>query len=254
MFNKKVLLIEDDPSAKNELELILKRRFKHVFSASDGLGGLEIFKKESPELVVTDIRMPKMNGAELCKVIKDINPSQYVIAISAYSDSSYLVDLINAGVNRFVTKPINPKQLLNILENEAENIDNRTMLKEYQDKLEIKNEELKNSNTNLTKSLKIFENKMKQLSTMMHFCEKPSESEQKQEKTDAELEKEQESLRYFIQEHNSEMVELEAELDAAIVQMDIKKSIDRTNAQKVAAYLYKSQALSESTADLGWGF
>lgn len=70
MYNRKVLLIEDDSPARVELTQILERKFKTVFSAQDGSDGFEIYKKELPDLIVTDIKMPKLNGVEFSKLVK----------------------------------------------------------------------------------------------------------------------------------------------------------------------------------------
>ncbi|MFP4485920.1 MAG: response regulator transcription factor [Campylobacterales bacterium] len=255
MFNRKVLLVEDQGTARDELAQILNRKFKIVLSASDGQEGYEIYKKELPDLVITDIQMPKLNGVEFSKLIKDLNPSQYILAISAYSDSGYLIDMINIGINRFITKPINPKQLLDILITEAQNLDNKEMLAHYQQELESKNRILEDKNRELERSLKIFENKMLQISHIKNSTKKPTtiDDDSRKIKEKADNEKERDSLKYFIESHSLEMEELESEMESMIIRMDLKKTIEESMFKQISRYFNTYASMIGIHADYGLG-
>jgi CheY-like chemotaxis protein len=101
-----VLYIEDNDSLRESATSLLKKIFKTVYSASDGKHGLKLFKKHLPDIVVTDIKMPHMNGILLSKYIKKINPFTKVIIVSALDDKEYLLKAIEYGVFRFLKKPV----------------------------------------------------------------------------------------------------------------------------------------------------
>lgn len=165
------------------------------------------------------------------------------MAISAYSDAEHLIDLINAGINRFITKPINPKNLLDIITAEAENLDNKQMLEHYQQELEEKNKTLEAQNVELERSLRIFENKIQQLSLIMRSqakkeSKKSLKEDEKSPKTTSESneKKEKESLEYFISSHSNEMEELEVEMDSTVIQMDLKRKLNDSMLKKISRY------------------
>jgi len=115
-----VLLAEDYPALQKSLESIFSQLFKEVKVASDGLEALEIYKERKDlgldfDILFSDIEMPNLNGVELTKQIKNIDPKQIIIIFSAHQDSNYLLELINLDVRRFILKPISLKNLLDEL-------------------------------------------------------------------------------------------------------------------------------------------
>ncbi|MEA2018357.1 MAG: response regulator [Campylobacterota bacterium] len=80
-------------------------------TASNGEEGLELYKKNSYDLVITDILMPKMDGIEMSKEIKEINQYQNILIISAYSDTKDFVTSIKLGIDGYIIKPIDYEQL-----------------------------------------------------------------------------------------------------------------------------------------------
>lgn len=93
-----------------------------VKSAFNGIEALEIFKTDFPEIVLTDIRMPGMDGLELFKKIKEIKPSTKVIIISGYSDFDYLKTAIQYGAVDYELKPIRVKNLIALINKVKEDI------------------------------------------------------------------------------------------------------------------------------------
>ena len=113
-----ILFVEDDEVLRETTTEILKNFFASVVSAENGIEGLEYFRKahengEALDLVLTDIRMPKMDGIELIESIYNIIPKQPVVVLSAHDESNYLLPLINLGIEQFIKKPINFQELLN---------------------------------------------------------------------------------------------------------------------------------------------
>ena len=107
-----VLIVEDDESIRKEIHDLLVDMFFHVEVAVDGYDGLEKYtnyqnkNKRHFDLVITDIKMPKICGVDLSKMIYEINKEQPLIVLSAHNDSEYLVELLNIGISQFILKPI----------------------------------------------------------------------------------------------------------------------------------------------------
>jgi PAS domain S-box-containing protein len=118
----KVLYVEDEVTIREAVTELLSRRISRLFTASNGKEGLEIFQKEHPEIVITDIRMPEMNGLEMSRLIKQSDPSTKIIITSAHSDSNYFIEAITIGVNEYVLKPISRDKLFEALYNSARGI------------------------------------------------------------------------------------------------------------------------------------
>lgn len=111
----RVLYVEDEDAVRCEMADYLSDFFGQVETAVNGLEGLNKYRADTHDIVISDIKMPVMNGIDMIKEIKKLNNRQYIIVISAYSESEYLIQLINEGVYRFVLKPIDHRVLLNVL-------------------------------------------------------------------------------------------------------------------------------------------
>ncbi|MFZ5775457.1 MAG: response regulator [Thermodesulfobacteriota bacterium] len=112
-----VLYVEDEELARSALSGPLARRVKTLLLAKDGMEGLELFRLYQPEIVITDIRMPRMNGLEMTREIKALRKNTQLIVTTAHSDTKYFLEAIEAGVDRYVLKPIEHDKLFAALEN-----------------------------------------------------------------------------------------------------------------------------------------
>ncbi len=101
-----ILYVEDDETTRLECEQILKRRVTTVLLAEDGKAGLELFRQHRPDLVVTDIRMPIMDGLQMSNAIRELAPEARIIATTAHNDTPYLLEAIEIGIDHYVLKPI----------------------------------------------------------------------------------------------------------------------------------------------------
>ncbi len=81
---KRILLVEDEPQALSALRMLLEIDDHHVIEAGDGQAALEKFKPDQVDLVLTDFRMPRMNGGELTARVKELAPSVPVIVVTAW--------------------------------------------------------------------------------------------------------------------------------------------------------------------------
>ena len=116
-----ILYVEDEDDIRDETESFLKLVFKTVYVAKNGNDGVQAFYKHSPDLILTDLKMPKMNGIEMSKTIKDNNSEIPIIILSAFHDNSLLFDAIDIGIDKYLTKPLKQdllsKTFLSILNN-----------------------------------------------------------------------------------------------------------------------------------------
>ncbi|NLK66886.1 MAG: response regulator transcription factor, partial [Campylobacteraceae bacterium] len=94
------------------MEATLKNVFKEVYTAKNGDEGVKKFKKLSPNIVVTDIAMPIMDGLDMTKNIKSFSPNTPIIALSAFSEKEKLLKAIDVGIDKYLLKPIDMDDLL----------------------------------------------------------------------------------------------------------------------------------------------
>ena len=106
-----ILVVDDERNAREGLKQFLADLDYDVFTAENGKEALNLLKKERPEVVLTDLRMPEMNGLELLHQIKKINPNSIVILLTAYGTVENAVQAIKAGAYYYLTKPINFDEL-----------------------------------------------------------------------------------------------------------------------------------------------
>jgi len=141
--NLEVLFVEDDNDIREILSEYLSFRVKKLFLASDGEEGLESFKLNQPDIVITDISMPKMDGLEMAQEIKAISPSTPIILQTAHNETSYLKKAINIGIDKYISKPIEIKILLeylnyydNLLSDKKTLNEQSNLLKQYKDTID----------------------------------------------------------------------------------------------------------------------
>ena len=112
----KILIIEDDVEAREMFKLQLERANYNIIEASNGQEGIDLIKKESNlkqiGLIITDIRMPKVNGVEAIDYIKANAPSIPIMVVTGYPDAELAVNLLQKGVKDYVVKPIEKDKLL----------------------------------------------------------------------------------------------------------------------------------------------
>ena len=105
------LYVEDDLLIKKTMTQYLKKFFDEVVVANNGLEGLEAYKTQKFDIVITDLSMPKMNGLDMLKQIKGLNDEQIVLITTAHSESDYMFGAIKAGIDGYIIKPFDFTQL-----------------------------------------------------------------------------------------------------------------------------------------------
>ncbi len=126
-----VLYTEDDETTRDEVSLFLKRRVRSLATASNGREGLERFREERPDVVVTDIRMPVMDGLAMARTMRTEYRGILIVVTTAHSDVNSMLDAIDIGVDQYVIKPVETGKLLAALEKCSEIIEYRRAHKTY---------------------------------------------------------------------------------------------------------------------------
>ena len=120
----KILIIEDEVHIRRLLIQTIELAFDEtidndeleIFEASDGIEGTEIAKSERPNLIFSDIMMPKMNGYNVCEVVKKEIKNAYVILLTAKGQEIDKKKGLLLGANEYVTKPFDPEQVISKVE------------------------------------------------------------------------------------------------------------------------------------------
>ena len=110
-----ILYVEDDPDIQRQLTHFLESYVLNLYIADNGLKGLEEFQKHKPDIVITDIKMPVMDGLEMVKSIKGIDDDLPIIVTTAHNEPDYLLKAIDLGIDKVVIKPTDPYSLLEVL-------------------------------------------------------------------------------------------------------------------------------------------
>ncbi|MCK5327417.1 MAG: sigma-54-dependent Fis family transcriptional regulator, partial [Candidatus Latescibacteria bacterium] len=109
---KNILIVDDDQAVAEMLSEVVKAMGKHPITAANGREGLEKFQEHSVDLVITDLKMPGMNGIEVLKAIRVLQPGTPVILITGYATVDTAVECMKSGAVEYIPKPFTPDLLL----------------------------------------------------------------------------------------------------------------------------------------------
>jgi PAS domain S-box-containing protein len=110
-----LLYVEDDTETREELAMMLAPWVGALHVAADGQAGLDLFKAKRPDIVITDIQMPRVSGLAMSGEITRLVPDQPIVVISAFNDSEYLFRAIELGIDQYIPKPVNVERMLDKL-------------------------------------------------------------------------------------------------------------------------------------------
>lgn len=139
-----VLYVEDNDPLREETKRIFEPFFAHVDLAKNGEEGLAKYNHSHYDIIITDINMPVMNGIDMIEYIREINPEQKIIAISAHDEPAILMDLMRKGISSFILKPINLNDLLTVLYPVCRDADAQKVNVELFEMLQEERKKLKN--------------------------------------------------------------------------------------------------------------
>ncbi|ECQ5064734.1 response regulator transcription factor [Campylobacter jejuni] len=111
-----MLVVEDEIKTRESLINVLSERFSKVIGAQNGDEGLKKFKKFKPDLVITDIAMPIMDGLDMAREIKEISDDVPIVVLSAYSEKERLLRSIDIGIDKYLIKPVDIEELFKVLD------------------------------------------------------------------------------------------------------------------------------------------
>lgn len=133
----RLLYVEDDPMTMEEISYFLRKYVKELYLAKNGEEGIEAFKKYNPDMIITDIQMPIMNGLEMCEEIFKIKPDIPVAVTTAYSEGDYLIKAIELGIEKYLLKPVNLLEMLAIIQKSLSLEDNTKLESDCDDYIQF---------------------------------------------------------------------------------------------------------------------
>ena len=117
----RILVVDDEPGIREFLQIMLEREGYEVSSAVNGTDAISRFKKKKYDVVIADIRMPKVSGLEVLSSVKEISPETNVIMITAHASFESAVEAMNAGAYDYITKPFNVDEIKVTVSNALQN-------------------------------------------------------------------------------------------------------------------------------------
>ena len=151
--NIKILYVEDDEIARENGVEYLQIFFEQIYEASDAIKALQLYEKYQPDIIITDIQMPKLNGLEFVKKIRQKDKKTQIIIITAFCDRDYLLKAIELQLVKYLVKPVKEKEFeealflcVNSLQEDNSNIiklDDNSYFDTFNKNLVIKNEIIK---------------------------------------------------------------------------------------------------------------
>lgn len=139
-----LLYVEDEPDSRKMLSEIISHHYPEVrvFVAENGEAGLESFKRYRPEIVITDINMPIIDGIRMATDIKSLAPSTEIIALTAYTSTQHLLQAIEIGISHYILKPIDMEQIFRVIDKALALIRSERAITRQNDVIRNLNEEL----------------------------------------------------------------------------------------------------------------
>lgn len=142
--NLNVLYVEDSFSVQQQTMKMLSSFFKNIELANNGKIALEVFEKYDFDLIITDIKMPLLDGISFIETIRNSDKKIPIIVLSAHDDKDYFLKSINAGIDGYILKPYTLEQIIQTLSNIVEKYDFTVKIKNT---IKLKNEFIWNKDT-----------------------------------------------------------------------------------------------------------
>jgi len=117
-----ILYVEDEEDVRRNAVEYLRRIAKEVLEAGDGKEAIKIWSEEQPDIIITDISMPKLNGLDMARYIRSKDQEVQIIVATAYTDTDYLMQAVELNLVKYLVKPITKEKLLNALSQSVEKI------------------------------------------------------------------------------------------------------------------------------------
>ena len=159
----RVLIVDDDQSSLNMLEEFLEEEGFGVVTASDGVEAIEKIREEDLDIILTDLKMPGVDGIEVLKTAKKVDANLHVVIVTGYASLETALQAIKEGAYDYITKPFRLEEVLIVLKNVSEKVelerDKRGLLEDLKEAYrELK--VLKESKTDLDRNICEIDKKM----------------------------------------------------------------------------------------------
>ncbi len=118
----RILYVEDEEDIRRNAVEYLKRIAKEVLEAKDGKEAIAVWRDKKPDIIITDINMPKLNGLDMARYIRAKDRDVQIIIATAYTDTEYLMNAVELNLVKYLVKPITKEKLLGALSQSAEKI------------------------------------------------------------------------------------------------------------------------------------
>lgn len=116
--NLKLLYVEDDPEVVQQMSFFLKKRVGKLIVAENGIEGLKLFKEHLPDLILSDLQMPGMDGMQMAKEIRKVSDIPIIIS-TAFSEKDIILKAVDLGIENYIVKPIDVRELVRVLDKTA---------------------------------------------------------------------------------------------------------------------------------------
>jgi DNA-binding response OmpR family regulator len=124
--NFTILYVEDDEMVRKSAVEYLQRVAKEVLQAKDGKEAISVWKKHKPDIIITDISMPRLNGIDMASYIRTHDKDVQIIIATAHSDTDYLLKAVELQLVKYIIKPITKEKLISALEKSMELIKDKS--------------------------------------------------------------------------------------------------------------------------------
>ena len=114
--NMTILYAEDEVGIRENIADSLRYYAKDVYEANDGQEGYEIYKEKAPDIILSDIHMPNVNGIEFVKKIRNENRNVPIVMITAHTDKEYLLEAVELHMEKYIVKPVDIDDLFETLD------------------------------------------------------------------------------------------------------------------------------------------
>ena len=120
-----LLYVEDEAPIRMVTKMFLEPYFTEIFEAQDGVEAFQIYEEEKPNVIITDIEMPKMDGLNLCRKIRKEDNETPIIITTAYTSVEYLLEAVSLNLIKYLGKPLKEEEVLEALENCFEQLESK---------------------------------------------------------------------------------------------------------------------------------
>jgi DNA-binding response OmpR family regulator len=120
-----LLYVEDEAPIRMVTKMFLAPYFTEIFEAQDGLEAFQIYEEEKPDMIITDIEMPHLNGLDLCRKIRSQDKETPIIITTAYTSVDYLLEAVSLNLIKYLGKPLKEEEIIEALENSFELLESK---------------------------------------------------------------------------------------------------------------------------------